>query len=48
MIVLEFAVPAAISSPDYSQQSARKKRITSRTNSGHGRRHFDFLVNYGG
>jgi hypothetical protein len=32
--ILKFAVSTAISSPDYQQQSARKKRITSRANSG--------------
>jgi hypothetical protein len=38
MVLLEFAANAAISSPDYSQKFARKKRITSRSNSGSGRR----------
>ena len=31
---MKYAVSAAISSPDYQQQSAHKKRITSRPNSG--------------
>jgi hypothetical protein len=36
-LYLIYAVPAASSSPDYSQKSARKKQITSRFDSGHRR-----------